>query len=535
MRIHPIPSTILLCLFSIFSFSQKDTSSALQLRSGKFFTEKNITQEDVKSFTEQLQKINGKSFAVLQFEQIPSESKKQELAASGVQLLEYISGNAYTICITKNIDQTILQKAGARSILELSPLQKMHPAMAKGIFPSWAIRTPGMVDVWISFPKSLSFEELQKLLSERNFQIITTDYKEFKVVGMEIAISRINDLASLPFVEYMEPAPHKAQMLNYESRNDSRANVLNAASGVGGFDLNGEGVVVGVGDNADVHYHVDFTGRVINFSTPTSAYHGSHVHGTGAGAGILMEGFRGYAPKATIVSQETSGILKNAPVYVNDYGMVITNNSYTSIVGDCDYAGTYDLESRVLDLMAMNYPQLQNVFAAGNDGGLTCSPFPGSFKTVVGGFQTAKNGIVVGATNRDGSIASFSSRGPVKDGRTKPEVTADGVYTTSTIYTYGYGVSPGTSMSSPAVAGGLVLLNQRYKQITGVNPKSGLMKALVCNGATDQGNTGPDFTNGFGRMNLLRSVDMLNKGRYFISNINNGGINTHNISIPSGT
>jgi subtilisin family serine protease len=72
---------------------------------------------------------------------------------------------------------------------------------------------------------------------------------------------------------------------------------------------------------------------------------------------------------------------------------------------------------------------------------------------------------VVGATNRDGSIASFSSRGPVKDGRTKPEVTADGVYTTSTIYTYGYGVSPGTSMSSPAVAGGLVLLNQRYKQI----------------------------------------------------------------------
>src|SRR6187399_1081314 len=92
MRIHPIPFTILLCLFSFFSFSQKDTSSALQLRSGKIFTEKNITQENVKNFTEQLQKINGKSFAVLQFEQIPSESKKQELAASGIQLLDYISG-----------------------------------------------------------------------------------------------------------------------------------------------------------------------------------------------------------------------------------------------------------------------------------------------------------------------------------------------------------------------------------------------------------------------------------------------------------
>ncbi len=162
MRIHPIPFTILLCLFSIFSYSQKDTSSALQLRSGNIFPEKNITQGNVKSFTEQLQKINGKSFAVLQFEELPSESKKQELAASGIQLLEYISGNAYTICITKNIDHTILQKAGARSILELSPSQKMHPAMAKGIFPSWAIRTPGMVDVWISFPKTLSFEELKE-------------------------------------------------------------------------------------------------------------------------------------------------------------------------------------------------------------------------------------------------------------------------------------------------------------------------------------------------------------------------------------
>src|SRR5688572_20672117 len=211
MRIHPIPFTNLLCLFSILSFSQKDTSSALQLRSGRIITERNITAENVKIFTERLQKVNGKSFAVLQFDQIPSDAKKQQLAAAGVRLLEYIPNNAYTICLTKNVDHTVLQIAGARSILELSPEQKMHPALAKGIFPSWAIRTPGMVDVWISFPKSLSFEELQRLLMERNFQITTTEYKEFHVVGLKIAISRINDLASFPFVDYIEPAPHKAQ------------------------------------------------------------------------------------------------------------------------------------------------------------------------------------------------------------------------------------------------------------------------------------------------------------------------------------
>ena len=47
MRIHPIPFTILLCLFSVTSFSQKDTSSALHLRSGKIYSEKNITQEEL--------------------------------------------------------------------------------------------------------------------------------------------------------------------------------------------------------------------------------------------------------------------------------------------------------------------------------------------------------------------------------------------------------------------------------------------------------------------------------------------------------
>src|SRR6187401_96918 len=198
MRIHPIPFTILLCLFSIFSFSQKDTSSALQLRSGKVFTEKNITQENVKSFTDQLQKISGKSFAVLQFEQLPSESTKQELAASGIQLLEYISGNAYTICITKNIDHTILQRAGVRSILQLSPLQKMHPAMAKGIFPSWAIRTPGMVDVWISFPKTISFDEMRNLLREKNIEITSTQYSKYHVIGLRIIRNRLHEVASFP-------------------------------------------------------------------------------------------------------------------------------------------------------------------------------------------------------------------------------------------------------------------------------------------------------------------------------------------------
>jgi len=538
MRIHPIPTTILFCLFSSICFSQKDTSSALQLRSGKVFTEKNITAETVKSLTERLQKINGKSFAVLQFDVLPSEARKQQLAAAGVQLLEYIAGNAYTICLTKNIDHTILQSAGARSILELTAEQKMHPSMAKGIFPSWAIRTPGMVDVWISFPRTISFEEVKQLLGEKSIEIISFDYSKYHIIGLRIARQRLNEVASFPFIEYIEPAPHGAQTLNYIGKQNSRGNVLNAATGIGGYNLKGEGVVVGVGDDADPQYHVDFTGRLINFGTAGYFYHGTHVFGTVGGGGIVAEQYAGYAPKSTIVAQNLSGIISNASTYVTDYGMVLTNNSYGDVVGDCDYMGYYDLTSRALDLLAIDQPNLQNVFAAGNDGVLTCLNYPSSFRTVLSSFQSAKNVLTIGATDRTGVVTSFSSRGPVKDGRTKPELMADGFFTISTIPTPDdwYGVQQGTSMAAPAVTGGLALLYEKYRlQNSGADPKSGLMKALICNGGTDLGNTGPDFTYGFGWMNLLRSVDMLNNNRYYISTIHNGGNNPHSIVVPANT
>ncbi len=138
--------------------------------------------------------------------------------------------------------------------------------------------------------------------------------------------------------------------------------------------------------------------------------------------------YTGYAPKATLISQVFSNIFTYAPTYVQDYGMVITNNSFGTVVNDCDYNGFYDLTSRILDQQAFDLPELQHVFAAGNDGIRTCAPYPFGFKTVLGGYQSAKNVLTVGSTDYKGDSSVFSSKGPVKDGRIKPEIMSQGEF-----------------------------------------------------------------------------------------------------------
>ncbi|RYZ42412.1 MAG: peptidase S8/S53 subtilisin kexin sedolisin, partial [Sphingobacteriales bacterium] len=332
----------------------------------------------------------------------------------------------------------------------------------------------------------------------------------------------------------MQAAPKEDEPLNNKSRANSRANILNSSL-PGHYNLSGAGVVVGVGDALEPTQHIDFTGRLINRSAATPNNHGLHVMGTVGAAGLVREEYAGYAPKATLVAQQFAGILAYTPDYIQDYGMVITNNSYGNTVDDCVTFGQYDFYARMMDLQMIQYPNLQHVFAVGNSGLMNCSPYLPGFANVLGGYQTAKNTIQVGNANTQEIIDPSSSKGPVKDGRIKPEITAQGIGVLSTIAVNRYGSMQGTSMAAPAVSGGLALLYERYRQSHGgTNPKNGLMKALLVNGATDKGNPGPDFSYGFGWLNLLRSVRMLDNASYYNSVVSSGATNTHTITIPAG-
>ncbi len=536
MKPHPIPVIAALLFLSLSSAGQDDSRHNLLLKSGTYIPEKNIIAEKLDQFNRTASRTSGQIFAIIQFEQIPGANERLQLSQQGIELHDYIPNNAYTATISGSLTTDLLTQVKARAVINLTATQKIQPELAKGNFPSWAVKSQGTVDVWISFPKSFSFETVQQELQSKSFEIISTQQKNYRVIALRAAVTRLSELALLPFIEFVQSAPAEDKAINYNSMFASRANVLKAPLAVGGKNLNGQGVVVGIGDDGDVQTHLDFTGRLINRAGEIPRAHASHVAGTIGGAGIIQELYAGYAPKSTLIGQVFSNIITNAPAYVQDQGMVITNNSYGSVVDDCAYNGLYDLTARILDQQAFDLPELQHVFAAGNDGFRPCASYPAGFKTVLGGYQSAKNVLTVGSTDYKRDVSVFSSKGPVKDFRLKPEIMSQGQFVASTWVNNLYSYNNGTSMAAPGVSGGLALLVQRYRQLnSGVNPKNALMKALLCNGADDRGNAGPDFSYGLGCMNLLRSLKMMEDVTYFTTIVTQGSNNIHSIAVPANT
>jgi subtilisin family serine protease len=122
---------------------------------------------------------------------------------------------------------------------------------------------------------------------------------------------------------------------------------------------------------------------------------------------------------------------------------------------------------------------------------------------------SAKNVVTVGAISSAGQIVSFSSRGPAKDGRVKPDVVARGASVFSTAPINSYTTLSGTSMSSPAVTGISALITEQWKRSYGTQPSAAAVKALLIAGADDLGNPGPDYTYGFGLADAKNSVDLI--------------------------
>ena len=127
----------------------------------------------------------------------------------------------------------------------------------------------------------------------------------------------------------------------------------------------------------------------------------------------------------------------------------------------------------------------------------------------------------IGAVNRDGIIANFSSRGPTYDGRIKPEVCALGVNTYSVRSNTGdsYRAASGTSFSAPLVAGAAAVILSANPDWTNMQVREALMM-------TASSSNNPDNTYGYGIINTWAAINYL-----FTSKITNNKIIPHSLKI----
>lgn len=411
------------------------------------------------------------------------------------------------------------------------PSLKYHPSIL-----NWSVKTGNEYKISLSIDPKLLPNELETNLTQLGF----TFYPNHKWSSQKLIILTIKGetdlqlLAQQDWIINISPVLED-EPLNKDAEGITGAKLVQTPIALGGAGLTGEGVVVGIGDNV-MTKHVDIDDRVIEeFNPSIGSHHAIHVATTVGGAGIKDQQYQGFAPEVDLISQFFSGVIAYGPGLFEDFNMSLTNNSYGANLGDCEYAGLYDEVSAYIDEMAINYPKLLNIFAAGNDGANTCPPYPPGFGTTAGGYQPSKNNLVVANIGKGVNAYHISSsKGPVKDGRIKPEITAIGRTVMSGFKDDNYGSSSGTSMACPNVTGSAALLTQKYKQMFADDlPDNGLIKILLMNGARDVYNFGPDFKYGFGLMDVNQSVHMLQNNQFFIDSIGMGTTQTKSIVIPT--
>jgi subtilisin family serine protease len=285
-------------------------------------------------------------------------------------------------------------------------------------------------------------------------------------------------------------------------------------------NLTGSGVRVGILDTGIMSNHPDLIGKIRvfkNFSPSTDSSvrddfgHGTHVAGTisgGASSGIEI----GVAPEAELIigrifdrnGNSTDELILKAMQWMadpdenpdtSDYAQVI-NNSWSDSEPYTDKEPGSNLFCQAVSAW-VNLDMIP-VFSAGNTG-----PKSGTINLPAG----CPDAFSVGATEQNDRSPHFSSTGPAKwknQELAKPEVSAPGFKVKSASKSGKYEEMSGTSMAAPHVTGAFAILLQAFPE-KNINE---LRSAMIL-GAKDLGDPGPDSVFGWGRIDIKRSLEIL--------------------------
>ncbi|MGC1120861.1 MAG: S8 family serine peptidase [Candidatus Methanofastidiosia archaeon] len=268
-----------------------------------------------------------------------------------------------------------------------------------------------------------------------------------------------------------------------------------------GYD--GTGIKVCIIDTGVDPNHCDFpSGKIIawaDYVNGQSSPYDDHGHGTHCSSIATGEySPKGVAPGADLMLAKvcTSGgqCSDSAIIQGVDFGVAQGADVESLSLGGAGGDGTSAIAQEC------NWAVGQGVVvcvAAGNSGSACCTvETPGD----------ATNVITVAASDKSDALASFSSRGPTTDGRTKPDITAPGVsISAASAGTSCSNVSmSGTSMATPHIAGVAALMLDARSTATPLQVKN-------CLGATaiDKGNTNKDCLWGWGRVDAYAAVQQI--------------------------
>ena len=318
-----------------------------------------------------------------------------------------------------------------------------------------------------------------------------------------------------------------------------------------GLNLDGTDMTIGEWDGGAVlttHQEFNNTGnaRVTqNDGAVTTSSHSTHVAGTLIAGGVVRQA-KGMSYNAELLAHDWNNDESEMAAAAAG-GLLISNHSYgfgtgwewngsswvwygdNGISTEEDFRfGFYGNYSQDWDQIAHDAPYYLICKSSGNDRGdgegEPGHPADGGVDgyDCIGWIGNAKNILTVGAVRdlnggytgnpADVEMTSFSSWGPCDDGRIKPDICGNGysLYSSYDGDNSDYEYSDGTSMSSPNVAGSLLLLQEHFNETHGFFMKSAALKALAVHTADECGpDPGPDYIFGWGLMNTETAANVI--------------------------